>query len=74
MIVEDKSKNSDEFKLQFISFHFSSQVMTFEGNKLIQKQGGDPASTIIREFKENEMITTLKVKDITAVRKYVVEH
>lgn len=48
--------------------------MTFEGNKLIQKQGGTPSSTIVREFKENEMITTLKVKDITAVRKYVVEH
>lgn len=48
--------------------------MTFEGNKLIQKQGGNPPSTIIREFKENEMITTLKVKDVTAVRKYEVQH
>lgn len=48
--------------------------MTFEGNKLIQKQGGTPPSTIIREFKENEMTTTLKVNDVTATRKYVVEH
>lgn len=47
--------------------------MTLEGNVLTQQQGGDPPSTIIREFGDKEMTTTLKVKDITSVRKYRVE-
>lgn len=50
--------------------------MTFEGNKLIQTtvEPKEPKSIIVREFKENEMITTLTYKDVTAVRKYKVEH
>lgn len=49
-------------------------VMTFDGNTLVHKQGGTPANTITREFKENELIVTLKVKDVVAVHKYVVEN
>lgn len=48
-------------------------VITLDGNKLIQNQGGDPPSTIIREFGDKEMIATMKVKDVTCIRKYRVE-
>lgn len=47
--------------------------MTLEGNKLTQKQGGDPPSTIIREFGDKEMVATMLVKDVTCTRKYRVE-
>lgn len=63
-----------EFEEETLDGRRVKSVFTWEGNKLVQKQGGKPPSTITREFKENELITTLKVKDITAVRKYVVEH
>lgn len=48
-------------------------VMKLEGNKLTQEQGGEPKSTIIREFGEKEMIATMKVGDVVCIRKYRVE-
>lgn len=45
-------------------------VITLEDNKLIQRQGGSPPSTIIREFGENEMVATMMVYDVVATRKY----
>lgn len=63
-----------EFEEETLDGRKVKSVITLDGNKLIQKQGGKPPSTIIREFKANEMITTMKVKDVTATRKYVVEH
>lgn len=45
-------------------------VIKLEGNKLIHEVGGDPPSTIIREFTETELTATMKVKDVTCVRKY----
>lgn len=48
-------------------------VITLEGNKLIQKQGGDPACEIIREFDEKTMVATMKVKDVVCTRKYAVQ-
>lgn len=47
-------------------------VITLEGNKLIQKQGGEPSSEIIREFGPNEMVATMKVNDVVCIRKYKV--
>lgn len=47
--------------------------MKLEGNKLTQEEGGEPPSTIIREFAENEMIATMKVGDVVCTRKYRVE-
>lgn len=48
-------------------------VMKLEGNKLTQEEGGDPPSTIIREFGEKEMIATMKVGNVVCTRKYRVE-
>lgn len=50
-----------------------TSVITLEGNKLIQKQGGDPPSEIIREFGPTEMTATMKVNNIVCTRKYKVE-
>lgn len=44
--------------------------MTFEGNKLIQKQGGDNPSEIVREFGEKEMVATMTVQNVVCTRKY----
>lgn len=44
-----------------------------EGNKLIHKQGGEPACEIIREFDEKQMVATMKVKDVVSTRKYVAQ-
>lgn len=63
-----------EFEEETLDGRKVKSVITLDGNKLVHKQGGHPPSTIVREFKENEMIATMKVKDITATRKYVVEH
>lgn len=63
-----------EFEEETLDGRNVKSTITLEGNKLIHKQGGNPSSTIIREFKENEMIATMTVKDVKAVRKYVVEH
>lgn len=48
-------------------------VMKLEGNKLTHEQGGEPASTIIREFGDKEMVATMKVGDVICTRKYRVE-
>lgn len=63
-----------EFEEETLDGRKVKSTMTLDGNKLIHKMGGKPPSTITREFKENEMIATMKVKGVTATRKYVVEH
>lgn len=62
-----------EFDEETLDGRQVKSVMTLEGNKLIQKQGGDPKSEIVREFGEKEMIATMKVKDVTCTRKYVAQ-
>lgn len=47
--------------------------MTLEGNKLTQVEGGEPASTIIREFGEEEMVATMKCGTVVCTRKYRVD-
>lgn len=77
---------SSTFKTSEISFELGKEfdeetldgrnvksVMTLEGDKLIQKQGGDPPSEIIREFTDNGMVATMKVKDVVCTRKYVAQ-
>jgi len=75
---------SSTFKTSEISFELGKEfdeetldgrnvksIITLEGNKLIQKQGGEPPSTIIREFTETDMVATMTVGDVTCTRKYV---
>lgn len=62
-----------EFDEETLDGRQVKSVMTLEGNKLTQKQGGDPPSTIIREFGDKEMVATMKVNDVVCTRKYKVE-
>lgn len=62
-----------EFEEETLDGRKVKSIITFDGNKMIHKQGGQPKSTIIREFKDKEMIATLTVNDIVSTRKYVVE-
>lgn len=64
-------KEGVPFEEETIDGRKVQSVCKFEGeNKLIHEQGGDIPSTIIREFTPEEMIATMKVKDVTAIRKY----
>nr|WPK49596.1 FABP1 [Mesobiotus philippinicus] len=70
---EMKFKLNQEFTEQTMDGRTVQTVMQLQGNKLIQHQK-DPKinfeSTIEREFTKDELITTLKCKDVTSVRKY----
>lgn len=59
-----------EFDEQTVDGRRVKSVITLEDNKLVQKQGGTPPSTIIREFTENEMTAIMTVYDVVATRKY----
>lgn len=81
LLTTSTFKNSDitfelgkEFEEETLDGRKVKSIMTLDGNKLTHKQGGHPPSTIIREFKDNEMVATMKVKDVVCTRKYVVEH
>lgn len=62
----------EKFDEETIDGRQVKSVITLEGNKLVQKQGGTPPSTIIREFGENEMVAIMTVYDVVATRKYKV--
>lgn len=63
-------KLGEEFDEETVDGRKVKSVMTLDGNKLTQKQGGDPPSTIIREFGDSEMVAKLSVYDVVATRKY----
>lgn len=80
LVTSSTFKNSEisfelgkEFDEETLDGRQVKSVMTFEGNKLIQKQGGDPPSEIIREFGDKEMIATMTVKDVVCTRKYIAQ-
>lgn len=77
LLTESTFRNTDitfklgeEFDEETVDGRNVKSVMTLEGNKLTQKQGGTPSSTIVREFGENEMVAKMSVYDVTATRKY----
>lgn len=77
LITESTFQNTEitfrlgkEFDEDTVDGRRVKSVITLEGNRLIQRQGGTPPSTIIREFSENEMIATMSVYDVVATRKY----
>ena len=45
-------------------------IMSMEGDTLMQEQQGEKPSTIIREFSDSELITTLIAGDVKSVRIY----
>lgn len=66
-------KLGEEFDEETLDGRKVKSVVTLDGNKLVQKQGGTPESTIEREFTEKEMVATMKVGDVTCTRKYAAQ-
>lgn len=69
----DTFKLDEEYEEETKDGRKVKSTVTKEGNKFIQKQVGNPSSTVIREFTEKELITTLTVGDVVCTRKYVVQ-
>ncbi|XP_055379339.1 probable fatty acid-binding protein [Condylostylus longicornis] len=66
-----KFKPGEEFDEETIDGRNVKSVCTFDGpNKFIQEQKGSKPTTIVREFKEDELITTLTIGNVTSIRKY----
>ncbi|XP_055299744.1 probable fatty acid-binding protein [Sitodiplosis mosellana] len=62
-----------EFDMKTMGGTVKKCVMTLGDNKLTEKVGGEPASTVIREFGDKEMIATMTVNNVVCTRKYRVE-
>ncbi|XP_017491467.1 PREDICTED: fatty acid-binding protein, muscle [Rhagoletis zephyria] len=65
-------KLGEEFDEETLDGRKVKSVITLDGNKLLQEQKGDKPSTIIREFTDSELVTTLTINDIKSVRVYKV--
>lgn len=63
-----------EFDEETLDGRQVKSVITLENdNKLIQKQGGEKPSEIIREFDANKMVATMTVDDVVCTRTYEVQ-
>ncbi|CAD6996438.1 probable fatty acid-binding protein [Ceratitis capitata] len=63
-------KLGEEFDEETLDGRKVKSVITLDGNKLVQEQKGDKPSTIIREFTDNELVTTLTINNVKSVRVY----
>ncbi|XP_018799053.1 PREDICTED: probable fatty acid-binding protein [Bactrocera latifrons] len=63
-------KLGEEFDEETLDGRKVKSVITLEGNKLVQEQKGDKPSTIIREFTDSELVTTLTINGVKSVRLY----
>ncbi|KAI8121845.1 probable fatty acid-binding protein [Lucilia cuprina] len=63
-------KLGEEFDEETLDGRKVKSVCTMDGNKLVQEQKGDKPSTIVREFTDSELITTLTIGDVKSVRVY----
>ncbi|XP_034113404.1 fatty acid-binding protein [Drosophila nasuta] len=63
-------KLGEEFDEETLDGRKVKSVITLDGNKLTQEQKGDKPSTIVREFTDSELITTLTIGAIKSVRVY----
>ncbi|XP_061399577.1 probable fatty acid-binding protein [Musca vetustissima] len=63
-------KLGEEFDEETLDGRKVKSVCTMEGNTLTQEQKGDKPSTIVREFSDSELITTLTIGDVKSVRVY----
>ncbi|XP_054746566.1 probable fatty acid-binding protein [Anastrepha obliqua] len=63
-------KLGEEFDEETLDGHKVKSVFTLDGTKLVQEQKGDKPSTIIREFTNSELVTTLTLNDVKSVRVY----
>lgn len=65
-----KFKLEKEFDEVTLDGRKVKSIITLHDNKLIQEQKGDMPTTIIREFTENQLITTLILGEFKSVRTY----
>ncbi|KAM7361643.1 fatty acid binding protein [Cochliomyia hominivorax] len=63
-------KLGEEFDEETLDGRKVKSICTMDGNKLVQEQKGDKPSTIVREFTDSELITTLTIGDVKSVRVY----
>lgn len=63
-------KLGEEFEEETADGRKVKTKMTMDGDTFTQEQYGDKATTIVREFKADELITTCTIGDIKCVRTY----
>lgn len=63
-------QNGVEFKEDRLDGAKLRTVINIDGQKWTQKQFGKPEVTIVREWKDNDIITTSMAGGVTSVRKY----
>ncbi|XP_017083837.1 fatty acid-binding protein, muscle [Drosophila eugracilis] len=59
-----------EFDEETLDGRNVKSIITLDGNKLTQEQKGDKPTTIVREFNDGELITTLTIGSVKCVRVY----
>lgn len=65
-------KLGEEFEEETADGRVVKTKITMEGNTFTQEQHGDKATSIVRVFKADELVTTCKIGNITCVRIYKV--
>ncbi|KAI8046519.1 fatty acid-binding protein, muscle [Drosophila gunungcola] len=63
-------KLGQEFDEETLDGRNVKSIITLDGNKLTQEQKGDKPTTIVREFNDGELITTLTIGNVKCVRVY----
>uniref|UniRef100_A0A6P4G0U4 Fatty acid-binding protein, muscle n=1 Tax=Drosophila rhopaloa TaxID=1041015 RepID=A0A6P4G0U4_DRORH len=63
-------KLGQEFDEETLDGRNVKSIITLDGNKLTQEQKGDKPTTIVREFNDGELITTLTIGSVKCVRVY----
>ncbi|XP_022215938.1 probable fatty acid-binding protein [Drosophila obscura] len=63
-------KLGEEFDEETLDGRQVKSIITLDGNKLTQEQKGDKPSTIVREFSDADLTTTLTIGAVKSVRIY----
>ncbi|SPP88413.1 probable fatty acid-binding protein [Drosophila guanche] len=63
-------KLGEEFDEETLDGRQVKSIITLDGNKLTQEQKGDKPSTIVREFTDSDLTTTLTIGAVKSVRIY----
>ncbi|EDW38020.1 GL12263 [Drosophila persimilis] len=63
-------KLGEEFDEETLDGRQVKSIITLDGNKLTQEQKGDKPSTIVREFTDTDLTTTLTIGAVKSVRVY----
>ncbi|XP_067626084.1 probable fatty acid-binding protein [Eurosta solidaginis] len=59
-----------EFDEETLDGRKVKSIMTLDGNKLIEEQKGEKHVTIVREFSDSQLVTTITLNNIRCVRVY----